>query len=82
MLQSPPVLQATAALYCVPLEFGMDRDLADRWGVAAPPAVVLLAPDGRVLERLTDDITTERLVTAIGTAQTTISSDNPKAAAP
>ena len=71
VLKSPRVLQATGALYCVPLEFAIDRELAQRWEVEASPAVVLLDPDGRVLTKLSGEITIERLLSAVASAQTT-----------
>lgn len=69
VLKEPAVLQATAALYCVPLDFHWDRPLADRWGIPEPPGVVILDPEGRARARLSGEISVEQLLDAIRTAQ-------------
>jgi hypothetical protein len=69
VLKGPAVLQATAELYCVPLDFYWDRPLAEEWGVEAPPGVVILDPQSRVLARLSGEISTAQLLEAIQSAK-------------
>jgi len=65
VLKDPAVLQATADLYSVPLDFHWDRPLAEEWGIEAPPGVVILDPEDRVLARLSGEITVSQLLEAI-----------------
>ena len=72
VLKQPAVLQAlqpTGPLYAAALDFQWDRPLADRWGVEAPPAVVILDSEERVLARLAGEITVEQLLEAIESAR-------------
>jgi hypothetical protein len=72
VLKAPAVreqLQPNGAFYCAVLDFALDRSLAQQWGIEAPPAVVILAPDGRVLARLTGEISRDELLRAIETAK-------------
>lgn len=68
VLKNPAVLEAlkpTGPLYCAVLDFHWDRPLAEEWGVEAPPGVVILDPEGRVLARLSGETTVEELLESI-----------------
>jgi len=69
VLKAPEILDALDGMYCVVLDFYQDRPLADKWGVTAPPAVVILDVDRRVLARVSGDATAQDLLSAIATAQ-------------
>lgn len=69
VLEDPAVLEATAELYCVPLDFHWDRPLAEEWGVEAPPGVVILDPQRRVLASLAGSPSAEQLLKAIESAK-------------
>lgn len=68
VLKDPRVREATAAFYCVPLQIDWDHVLAERWGIPDPPGVVLLAPDERVLARLSGAISIDQLLNAMNAA--------------
>jgi len=82
VLKDPAVREATADYYCVPLDILWDRPLADQWRIAEPPGVVILAPDGRVLARLTGEITKDGLLAAIQTARDEYTASTQPARAP
>ena len=85
VLKDPAVLELLrpdGMFYCVPLEFYWDRPLARKWGVERPPAVVILAPSGRVLAKLSGEITTEQLLSALHEAQAAASPPAPAPAKP
>lgn len=71
VLKRPEVREALrpdGPFYCVPLEFHWDRSLAEQFGVEAPPGVVIVDDDGRVLSRLAGKITVADLLEALGQA--------------
>jgi len=51
ILKHPDVLAATVEFVCIPLEYDIDRALAERWGIDGVPAFVIVDPSGNVLER-------------------------------
>ncbi|MFQ5806962.1 MAG: TlpA family protein disulfide reductase [Phycisphaerae bacterium] len=72
VLKHPAVLEAlhpNGAYYCAVLDILLDRPLADEWGVEAPPGVVILDPEGRVLARLSGEISIAQLLEAIQVAK-------------
>jgi hypothetical protein len=72
VLKQPAVLEAlqpAGPLYATALDFQWDRPLADRWGIEAPPAVVILDAEQRVLARLAGKITVGQLLEAIEAAR-------------
>lgn len=72
VLKHPAVLQelhSGGAFYCAVLDFLLDRPLADQWQIAAPPGVVILAPDERVLAKLDGAITADDLLKALRAAK-------------
>ena len=69
VLKAPEVLHALDDMYCVVLDFYQDRPLADKWGVATPPAIVILDLERRVLARASGDVTAAELLGAIATAK-------------
>jgi hypothetical protein len=69
VLKDPRVLEVSADLYCVPLDFNWDRPLAEEWGITELPGVVILDPEERILARLSGDISVEKLLDAIAEAQ-------------
>jgi hypothetical protein len=72
VLKDPRVLEAlrdSGPFYCVALDFYWDYQLAEDWGLEAPPAVVILDPNERILARLSGEITIEQLLDAIKTAE-------------
>lgn len=69
ILKSKPVLEATAEMYCVVLEFAPDAELAQKWGLTAPPAVAILDPRGNVLARVQGRISRAALLGAITEAK-------------
>lgn len=62
VLKSTEVLAETKRFDCVPLEIGVDDELAAQWNVRSPPAVVIVDPDGRVLGSLSGSISREALL--------------------
>ena len=62
VLKNPEVLSATRTYYCVALDYYWDKPTADRLGVAGPPGVALLDPEGRPLARLSGEISAPTLV--------------------
>lgn len=73
VLSDPAVLDATAGLYCIPLDITWDRELAEQWGVLEVPAVVIFSPDGRQLAALSGTITLRQVLDAIATAKAQVS---------
>ncbi len=73
VLSDPAVLDATADLYCIPLDITWDRELAGKWGVLEVPAVVIFSPDGRQLATLSGVIGRRQLLDAIATAKAQVS---------
>jgi hypothetical protein len=72
VLKDAAVLEAlhpNGEFYCAVLDFLVDRPLADQWGIEAPPGVVILAPDGRVLGRLSGQISLQQLLELIESAK-------------
>lgn len=69
VLKDPAILQAVAELYCAVLDFHMDRQLAEDWGIAAPPGVAVVDPDRRILARLSGEVSAAELLAAIQTAK-------------
>jgi hypothetical protein len=51
ILKHPDVLAATAEFVCIPLEYDIDRALAQRWGISDVPAFVIVDPSGSVVAR-------------------------------
>lgn len=76
VLKNPAVLAATRAFYCVALDILIDDELATSWSVREPPGVVLIAPDGRVLETLTGRITADQLLMALTRARSVAASSS------
>lgn len=78
VLKNPAALGATRSFYCVPLDILIDDKLATSWNIKEPPAVVLVSPDGKVLETLTGRISVDQLLTAMSRARgATASSTSP-----
>ena len=78
VLKDPTVLellQPDGVFYCAVLDFLLDRPLAEEWGIEAAPGVVILDPKGRVLARLSGEISVERLREAIQTARDEFAAD-------
>jgi hypothetical protein len=75
-------LQPNGVFYCAVLDFALDRSLAEQWGIEAPPGVVILDPDNRVLARLSGQISLGQLLEAIETAKNEFSSAAQPASAP
>lgn len=75
VLKSPEVLAASREFNCVPLDFHWDRPLAQGWGVASAPAVVLVAPTDKVLNVLQGKITKEALLDAMAGARQLVRPD-------
>lgn len=73
VLSDPDVRRATLDMVCVPLDFEWDRSLAQRWGIDAVPACVVVAPDGTVLAQNQAPITLAELIRAIDDARATFS---------
>ena len=69
VLKQPVVLEATADLACVPLDFDWDRPLADKWGIRQAPAFVIVDPAGRILARREGAISLEALLDAVDQAK-------------
>lgn len=72
VLKNPDVREALrpeGSFYSVPLEFYWDRSLAEQFGVEAPPGVVIVGDDGRVLSRLTGRISVDQLLEALRQAE-------------
>lgn len=80
VLRDPEIVKAAESLYCAQLEFDYAASYAKRWGVAAPPAIVLLDPQGQVLARLTAPIDRRQLLDAIAAARAKV--EPPPASAP
>jgi len=72
VLNTPEVIQATADCYAAKLEFDWSQEYARRWGVSAPPAVVILDPQGRVLARVDGTVDKTRLLDALRRAHETL----------
>lgn len=69
VLKDPEVLAETHAMTCVPLYFDYDRRLAESWGLDAPPAYVIVSPDGEVLAKDTSPIARDDLLASIRAAR-------------
>jgi hypothetical protein len=69
VLAKEPVRNATADLYCIVVDFYVDRKLAEDWGVRQAPAVVLLDPDENVLARIAGSISQDELLATIRKAK-------------
>jgi hypothetical protein len=69
VLKSPDVLAETQDLACVPLYFDYDRKLAESWGLDAPPAYVIVSPDGTILGKGRSPITHDDLLAGIRSAK-------------
>lgn len=65
VLHDPDIVTASRDFYCALLEFDGSRRLAEQWRVEAPPAVVLLDPQGQVLHRLQGQIPKSELLIAM-----------------
>jgi len=68
VLKDAAVLKATRDLYCVPLEYSVDRPLASQWNIVTVPGVVILDPRRRVLVKLSGAITKQQLLDGIAVA--------------
>jgi hypothetical protein len=67
VLKSPEVLEALrpdGPFYCAVLDAYADRRLASEWRIEGPPGIAVLDPAGRVLVRLSGEITIEQLLAA------------------
>ena len=67
VLKRPEALEAlrpNGPFYCAVLDAYADRRLASEWGIEDPPGVAILDPAGRVLVRLSGEITVEQLLAA------------------
>lgn len=73
ILKDPEVLAETDKFVCVPLSFDRDQQLAKRWGLAEPPAFVIVTPEGRVLHSADAPITKAELHAALRAAQASFS---------
>ncbi len=74
VLKDPAVRQALRSggpFYAVVLDYFWDRELARKWQLDQPPAVVILDPQGRVLGRATGKIGVQQLLTLLRQAQAT-----------
>ena len=69
VLKAPEVLAALDGLYCVVVDFYQDRPLADKWDIEAPPAVVLVDTNQKVLGSVAGEIAPVDLLAAIDTAK-------------
>jgi hypothetical protein len=69
VLKQPSVLQATSELVCVPLEYDVDRKLAEGWGISRVPAFVIVGPGGTVFESASGQITADDVVNAVRRAR-------------
>jgi hypothetical protein len=65
VLKQPEVLRELRSMICTPLDFDWDRARADRWGVSAVPACVIVAPDGAVLAVEQTPIIAEQLLSTL-----------------
>lgn len=77
VLKQPTVLQATADLVCVPLEYDVDRSLAEKWGISRVPAFAIVGPAGTVFETASGQITADDVVNAIGRARQRLAAEKP-----
>jgi hypothetical protein len=68
VLNAPEVIEATADCYCAKLEYDWAQSYAQRWNVPKPPAVVILDPEGRVLERVVGPVDVPGLLEALQNA--------------
>jgi thiol:disulfide interchange protein len=69
VLKDPAVLAATSDLYCIVLDYRVDKKRADQWGVTQPPGIALLGPDGRLLDRSSGMISAAALADMIDRAR-------------
>lgn len=74
VLKNPDVLAETKKFDCVPLEIGVDDELAERWNVRTPPAVIIVDPDGRVLGTLSGSISRDAVLALMRRSQTEFAS--------
>ncbi|MBU0639485.1 MAG: hypothetical protein KKB50_11520 [Planctomycetes bacterium] len=65
VLKTPVVIEATADLICVPLEYDLDRSLAEKWRIPQSPGIVIVSPAGDVLARRWGKISQEELLQSI-----------------
>jgi hypothetical protein len=49
VLLRDPVLAETRDMVCVPLNYDLDRPIAERWGLREVPSFAIVAPDQTVL---------------------------------
>ncbi len=85
VLKDPAVREAlhpNGVFYCAVLDFALDRSLAEQWGIEAPPGVVILDPDNRILACLSGQISLGPLLEAIETAKNEFSPAAQPASAP
>ena len=80
VLKDPAILTATAELYCVVLDYRVDKRLADEWGISEPPGGAFLDPGGRVLDRFSGSLSVEALRDRIASARRSAAS--PAASSP
>lgn len=69
MLKDPAVRQAVADLYCVVLDFHLDRRLAQQCDVSAPPGIAIIGPNRHLLARLSGEASVDQVLAAIDAAK-------------
>jgi hypothetical protein len=69
VLKQPRVLEALKGLVAVPLEYDVDRNLAQRWGLTQVPAFAIVGPSGNVLASGQGVVSVEVLLAAIDRAK-------------
>lgn len=82
VLKQPQVRAALDAFVCVPLEYEVDRALAERWNLSGTPAYAIVAPDGTVLEKGEGSCSAEELLAAIERARERFGAARPTAVRP
>jgi hypothetical protein len=69
VLSAKPVLDATKPLYCALVDFGWDRELAQKWGLDRAPAYAIVDPQGDLLASGSGEQTVDEVLDAIQLAQ-------------
>lgn len=82
VLKQPAVLDATADMICVPLEYNIDRSLAQGWGIEKVPAFAIVDPAGMVYESGSGEITLDGLLAMLEQARQRFAPQTQPAQAP
>ena len=82
VLKQPRVLEALKGMVSVPLEYDVDRDLAQRWSLTQVPAFAIVDPARNVLASGQGVVSADVLLAAIDRAKQRLTAQTQSAAPP